>query len=48
MYNNDLRGLYAATEQNMMDAQHADGDVPTTAPQYTVFGYGIRAEECGV
>jgi len=38
MYNNDLRGLYAATEQNMADAQHADGDVPTTAPQYTVFG----------
>jgi len=38
MYNNDLRGLYAATEQNMEDAQHADGDVPTTAPQYTVFG----------
>jgi alpha-L-rhamnosidase len=38
MYNNDLRGLCAATAQNMVDAQHADGDVPTTAPEYTVFG----------
>jgi len=38
MYNNDLRGLYAATARNMADAQHEDGDVPTTAPQYTVFG----------
>jgi len=38
MYNNDLRGLYAATAKNMADAQHEDGDVPTTAPQYTVFG----------
>jgi alpha-L-rhamnosidase len=38
MFNNDLRGLYAATEQNISDAQHADGDVPTIAPQYTMFG----------
>jgi len=38
MFNNDLRGLYAATEKNIGDAQHADGGVPTTAPQYTVFG----------
>jgi alpha-L-rhamnosidase len=38
MYENDLRGLYAATRQNMADAQHEDGGVPTTAPQYTVFG----------
>jgi alpha-L-rhamnosidase len=38
MYNNDVRGLYAATEQNMVDAQHPDGDVPTIAPQYTIFG----------
>lgn len=38
MFNNDLRGLYAATEQNIADAQHADGLVPTTAPQYVVFG----------
>jgi alpha-L-rhamnosidase len=38
MFNNDLRGLYAATEKNIGDAQHADGEVPTTAPQYTVFG----------
>ena len=38
MFNNDLRGLYAATDRNMADAQHADGDVPTIAPQYTVFG----------
>ncbi len=38
MYNNDLRGLYAATARNIADAQHEDGDVPTIAPQYTVFG----------
>ena len=38
MFNNDLHGLYAATEKNIADAQHADGLVPTTAPQYTVFG----------
>jgi hypothetical protein len=38
MFNNDLRGLYAATDRNMADAQHEDGDVPTIAPQYTRFG----------
>jgi alpha-L-rhamnosidase len=38
MFNNDLRGLYAATEKNITDAQHGDGDVPTIAPQYTMFG----------
>ena len=38
MFNNDLHGLYAATEKNIGDAQHADGGVPTTAPQYMVFG----------
>jgi len=38
MFNNDLRGLYAATAKNMADAQHPDGDVPTIAPQYTKFG----------
>jgi alpha-L-rhamnosidase len=38
MYNNDLRGLYAATEQNIADAQHADGEVATIAPEYVVFG----------
>ncbi|HEX9201322.1 MAG TPA: family 78 glycoside hydrolase catalytic domain, partial [Acidobacteriaceae bacterium] len=38
MFNNDLRGLYAATEKNIADAQHADGGVPTIAPQYTTFG----------
>ena len=38
MFNNDLRGLYAATGKNIEDAQHADGGVPTIAPQYTMFG----------
>jgi len=38
MFNNDLRGLYAATDRNIADAQHDDGDVPTIAPQYTKFG----------
>jgi hypothetical protein len=38
MFNDDLRGLYAATARNIADAQHEDGDVPTIAPQYTRFG----------
>ena len=37
MFNNDVRGLYAATDKNIADAQHEDGMVPTIAPQYTVF-----------
>ena len=42
MFNNDLRGLYAATAKNIADAQHEDGGVPTIAPQYTVFGKDVR------
>ena len=38
MFNNDLCGLYAATDRNIADAQHEDGGVPTIAPQYTRFG----------
>jgi alpha-L-rhamnosidase len=38
LFNNDLRGLYAATDRNMLDAQLENGDVPTIAPQYTRFG----------
>jgi alpha-L-rhamnosidase len=38
MFNNDLRGLYRATDANIADAQQADGMVPTIAPQYTKFG----------
>jgi hypothetical protein len=38
MFNNDLRGLYAATARNIADSQHPDGDVPEIAPQYTKFG----------
>ena len=38
MFNNDLRGLYAATARNIADAQDTDGDVPEIAPQYTKFG----------
>ena len=38
MFNNDLRGLYAATERDIADAQHTDGEVATIAPQYVVFG----------
>ena len=38
MFDNDLRGLYAATDRNIADAQHDDGEVPTIAPQYTMFG----------
>lgn len=42
MYNNDLRGLYAATAKNIADAQHEDGGVPTIAPQYTKFGTAAK------
>ena len=38
MFNNDLRGLYAATARNIADAQDQAGMVPTIAPQYTRFG----------
>lgn len=38
MFNDDLRGLYAATERNIADAQHADGEVATIAPEYVTFG----------
>jgi alpha-L-rhamnosidase len=38
MFNNDVRGVFAATARNMTDAQKADGMAPTTAPQYTTFG----------
>lgn len=44
IFNTNLQGVFAATEQNMVDAQKPDGMVPTTAPQYTVFakqGYGV-------
>ncbi len=44
IFNNDLRGLYRATEENIADEQKSDGMVPTTAPEYTVFakqGYGV-------
>jgi alpha-L-rhamnosidase len=38
LFNNDLERLYAAEEHNIADVQKSDGMVPTTAPQYTVFG----------
>ena len=38
MFNEDLEGLYEATERNIEDAQGTDGMVPTIAPQYTKFG----------
>jgi hypothetical protein len=38
MFNNDLRGIYAATARNIGDAEHADGEVATIAPEYVVFG----------
>ena len=44
LFNNDLRGLYRATEENIADEQKPDGMVPTIAPEYTVFakqGYGV-------
>ncbi|MBQ8937379.1 MAG: family 78 glycoside hydrolase catalytic domain [Prevotella sp.] len=37
VYNYDCRAMIEQTMQNIADAQHADGAVPTTAPQYTIF-----------
>ena len=37
MHHYDCRTMIEQTVRNIADAQHADGAVPTTAPQYTVF-----------
>ncbi|MES2390747.1 MAG: family 78 glycoside hydrolase catalytic domain [Acidobacteriota bacterium] len=37
LFNTDLRNVYAATFQNIADAQLPSGEVPNIAPQYTVF-----------
>ena len=37
VYNYDCRAMIEQTMQNIADAQHPDGAVPTTAPQFTVF-----------
>lgn len=44
LYNYDLTGFIPQTMQNIADAQHANGAVPTTAPEYVVFeGPGMDA-----
>ena len=44
LYNYDLTGFVPQTLQNIADAQHANGAVPTTAPEYVVFeGPGMDA-----
>ncbi len=44
LYNYDLTGFIPQTLQNIADAQHANGAVPTTAPEYVVFeGPGMDA-----
>lgn len=43
-YNYDLTGFVPQTIQNIADAQHPNGAVPTTAPEYVVFeGPGMDA-----
>ena len=37
LYNYDLTGFIPQTMQNIADAQHANGAVPTTAPEYVLF-----------
>lgn len=37
VYNYDCRAMIEQTMQNIVDAQHADGVVPTTAPEYIFF-----------
>lgn len=42
--NYDLTGFAAQTMQNIADAQHPDGGIPTTAPEYVYFrGPGMDA-----
>ncbi|MBR1687396.1 MAG: family 78 glycoside hydrolase catalytic domain [Prevotella sp.] len=36
-YNYDCRSFLEQTMRNISDAQHADGSMPETAPEYTVF-----------
>lgn len=44
LYNYDLTGFIPQTIQNIADAQHPNGAVPTTAPEYVVFeGPGMDA-----
>ena len=38
LFDNDLEALFRSTDANIAEAQAADGRVPTTAPQYAVFG----------
>ncbi len=38
LYNYDLTTFWPKIQQDMADAQYADGLVPTTAPMYTEFG----------
>ncbi len=42
MYNFDVSTLFSKVERDMRDAQLADGMVPDTAPEYTVFSGGYR------
>ena len=47
LYNYDLTGFIPQTMQNIADAQHTDGAVPSTAPEYVVFegpGMDVFAE----
>ena len=37
VYNYDCRSMIGQTLQNIVDAQHQDGAVPTTAPEYVYF-----------
>lgn len=37
VYNYDCRAMIRQTMRNIVDAQHADGAVPTTAPEYIFF-----------
>ena len=41
LYNYDLTTLWPKLLQDMRDAQHPDGMIPTTAPTYVDFGGGI-------
>ena len=46
LYNYDLTGFVPQTLQNIADAQHANGAVPTTAPEYVVFEGPLGADPC--
>ena len=45
MYRYDMRALMNKTADDLADSQHADGAIPTIAPEYTMFEKGSGFED---